>query len=115
MQTEDEFSPRGPETYAKRETAPVALSDLQALCGEYESEELGVTYHLSPEEDTVQVRIGSAATAHVLQAINRDLLTSDEGLVFDVLRSEGGSIIGLAVSAGRVRSLRLSRSSKALA
>ena len=108
LRTEDEFSPRGAEIYRQRPSDPVSAADLETLCGEYYSDELDVSYHLSLQVDALHLRIGDHAP-QPLRVVNRDLLTSSAGAVFDVVRSETGAIRRLAVSAGRVRMVIVTR------
>ncbi len=108
LRTEDEFSPRGAEVYRQRPADRVSSEEIQTLCGEYHSDELDVSYHLSIQADALHLRIGDHAP-QALRVVNRDLLTSGEGVVFDVTRSESGTISGLSVSAGRVRHVALTR------
>lgn len=80
----------------------------QALAGVYYSAELEATYRIVAGSDAVTLEMGMNVPV-ALRLSGPDLLRTLQGLELTPVRDGGGRVIGLRVSAGRVRDLAFTR------
>lgn len=83
-------------------------ADLAAFAGTYHSDELGVAYDLSVEENTLVFRI-VRHEKHALEPLFSGVFASPDHGTFEFSRAEDGTVEGFKLDAGRVRNLEFSR------
>lgn len=97
--------PRLYEKFVPREPSP---QDLEAYAGTYFSDELGVSYTLDAEEDSLVFKI-VRYEAHKLKPLFGEVFSSSDYGTFEFKRGPDGAVGGFALDAGRARNLEFKR------
>jgi CubicO group peptidase (beta-lactamase class C family) len=93
------------ESFVPREPS---AEDLEAYTGTYVSDELGVSYALDVEDDSLVFRI-VRHEAHELEPLFGEVFSNDDYGVFEFKRKANGTATGFSLDAGRVRNLEFMR------
>jgi len=93
-----------PDVLKRMATSPVTTDQLKNYCGNYESDELGVMYRLSFEDDKIVFRAKGLDKADLL-SINQTFFVCPGCGLFEFTFDQQGQVIGMIVSTGRVRGI----------
>jgi hypothetical protein len=93
------------ESFVPREPS---AEDLAAYAGTYFSDELGVSYALAVEDDSLVFRI-VRHEVHELEPLFGELFGNDDYGIFEFQRTADGGVSGFLLDAGRVRNLEFTR------
>jgi CubicO group peptidase (beta-lactamase class C family) len=97
-----------PRIYRRFTPVEPTLEELAAFAGTFYSDELGVSYDLTVEDESLVFRI-VRHESHVLTPLFEDLFASEGHGTFEFRRAADGSVEGFDLDAGRVRGLEFRR------
>jgi CubicO group peptidase (beta-lactamase class C family) len=97
-----------PVRYDRADAINLSDDDEKSYVGNYDSSELGTTYHVTSGSAGLSVAIGDQP-ARTLRSTGFDRMLANGGLEIIFVRDGAGKITGFTLNAGRVRNLQFQR------